>query len=188
MSWSSSAIRMRKRYWLHSRSICRSAYTILFDDNEAITPITTTTSTFANAINGPTVYIHLPIIWLLVVQMLVLVLILKCYVSTIIFFIFCNNFKFKLQIIILTQIVWVDSDTGTVVTMFRANRRHHQHRYLLHWLLLLLPVLQYTTVIHCWYLRLGGLYYCVCSFLILVQTIHLMLLVVLSFQELLVRL
>jgi len=121
MSWSSSAIRMRKRYWLHSRSICRSAYTILFDDNEAITPITTTTSTFANAINGPTVYIHLPIIWLLVVQMLVLVLILKCYVSTIIFFIFCNNFKFKLQIIILTQIVWVDSDTGTVVTMFRVQ-------------------------------------------------------------------
>jgi len=58
--------------------------------------------------------------WLLVVRLLVLILIRS--VSTIIYFsIFGNNFKFKLQIIILTQIVWVDSDTGTVVTMFRVQ-------------------------------------------------------------------
>jgi len=34
----------------------------------------------------------------------------------------------------------------------------------------------------------GGLYYCFCYFLILIQTIHLMLLLVLPFQDLLVRL
>ena len=191
-----------------------------------------------------------------------LVLILICSVSIIYYF--GNNSTFKLQIITLTQIVWVDSDTGTVVTTFRVHpppsstlililvlvlvliliphvpyndsnihsgcliitiaanslnfagddsfsyndyvstsdlnvggtinatasdtfRVHcfcfnRDESILFRPLLQLLTVLQYTFICsRC--LHLGGLYYCFCYFLILIQTFHLMLLLVLLFHD-----